>query len=71
MVGHFGSNSGEFFDGELLEGKPIFARNGFYDITAESSRFEQAFSPDAGKTWETNWVMTFKRDEAAGKTAPR
>ena len=30
-------------------------------ITPNSSRFEQAFSEDAGKTWETNWIMTFNR----------
>ncbi|HMJ07880.1 MAG TPA: hypothetical protein VK468_02675, partial [Pyrinomonadaceae bacterium] len=26
-----------------------------------SINFEQAFSEDAGKTWETNWIMTFTR----------
>jgi hypothetical protein len=36
-------------------------RNGFSAITANSSHFEQAFSDDAGKTWETNWIMTFTR----------
>jgi hypothetical protein len=28
-------------------------------ITPDSARFEQTFSDDEGKTWETNWVMTF------------
>ncbi|TJV23098.1 MAG: DUF1579 domain-containing protein, partial [Mesorhizobium sp.] len=23
--------------------------------------WEQAFSPDGGKTWETNWIMDFAR----------
>jgi len=36
-----------------------FVRNTFSDITPSSSRFEQAFSADGGKTWETNWIMTF------------
>lgn len=31
------------------------------DITLNSSRWQQAFSEDAGKSWETNWVMDFKR----------
>jgi hypothetical protein len=27
-------------------------------------QWEQAFSFDAGKTWEINWIMTFTRDSA-------
>jgi hypothetical protein len=66
MIGEFKDGRGEFFDQESFDGRTIFARNGFSDITPNSSRFEQAFSNDAGKTWETNWVMTFTRtkDEA-------
>lgn len=61
MIGEFKDGRGEFFDGEQFNGKAIFARNRFTDITPNSSRFEQAFSDDGGKTWETNWVMTFTR----------
>ena len=61
MIGEFKNGRGEFFDQESFNGKTIFARNGFSDITSNSSRFEQAFSNDGGKTWETNWVMTFQR----------
>jgi len=61
MIGEFKNERGEFFDQEPFNGRTIFARNGFLDITPNSSRFEQAFSDDGGKTWETNWVMTFKR----------
>ncbi len=28
------------------------------DITATTCRFEQAFSADGGKTWETNFIVT-------------
>jgi hypothetical protein len=59
-VGGFESGKGEFLDQELYKGRAIFVRNGFSNITAGSSRFEQAFSVDGGKTWETNWVMTFQ-----------
>jgi hypothetical protein len=36
-------------------------RNGFSSITQDSSRFEQTFSDDEGKSLETNWIMTFTR----------
>ncbi|HKD23018.1 MAG TPA: hypothetical protein VKB71_13465 [Rhizomicrobium sp.] len=61
MLGSFKNGEGAFADNETFDGKPIQVRNRFFDITANSSRFEQAFSADGGKTWETNWVMTFAR----------
>jgi hypothetical protein len=61
MVGGFQAGQGEFFDQESFGGRAIFVRNRFKDITPNSCRFEQAFSEDGGKTWETNWVMTFTR----------
>jgi hypothetical protein len=61
MIGEFKNGRGEFFDQETFNGKAIYARNSFSDITPDSSRFEQAFSDDGGKTWETNWIMTFTR----------
>jgi len=30
-------------------------------ITPASARWDQAFSFDAGKNWDTNWMMEFKR----------
>ena len=61
MVGRFLHGQGQFYDQEEFDGRVIMARNGFSAITPNSSRFEQAFSDDAGKTWETNWIMTFNR----------
>ena len=61
MIGEFQQGRGEFFDQESFAGRAIFVRNRFLDITTNSCRFEQAFSEDGGKTWETNWVMTFTR----------
>ena len=31
------------------------------DITLNSCRFEQSFSPNSGKTWKVNWVATDTR----------
>jgi len=62
-VGVFNGARGEFFDQELLDGQDIFVRNTYTDITADGARFEQAFSADAGKNWEKNWVITFARQK--------
>jgi len=49
-----------FSDGEI-NGKPVRTRFTWSQITPKSARWEQAFSYDAGKTWDTNWVMEFRR----------
>lgn len=61
MVGGFRNGRGEFYDQETFQGRSIYVRFIFSDITAKSFRIEQAFSPDGGKTWETNWIATFER----------
>ena len=60
-IGAFANGRGEFQDQELLDGRAIFVRNGFSDIRADSSHFEQAFSFDGVNTWQKNWIMTFTR----------
>jgi hypothetical protein len=57
MIGGFKDGRGEFYDQEFYEGKSIYVRYIWSEITANSCRWEQAFSPDGGKTWETNWIM--------------
>lgn len=61
MTGEFKDGRGDFFGQESFNGRVIYIRNSFSDITPDSSRFEQAFSDDGGETWETNWIMTFTR----------
>ncbi len=60
-VGEFKDGRGEFFDQETLNGRSILVRNVWSDITADSCRFEQAFSDDGGKTWEVNWIAVDTR----------
>jgi hypothetical protein len=62
-VGEFKNGRGEFFDEELYNGRSIFVRYVWSDITANSCHWEQAFSTDGGKTWETNWIMNSTRLE--------
>ena len=33
--------------------------------------FEQAFSPDGGTTWETNWIAVDTRIDDGARSAPR
>jgi hypothetical protein len=60
-VGEFKDGRGEFFDQESFNGRTILVRNVWSDITADSCRFEQAFSDDGGKTWEVNWIAVDTR----------
>lgn len=56
VIGEFRNGRGEFYDQETFNGRAILVRNVWSDITPTSCRFEQAFSDDGGRTWETNWV---------------
>ena len=62
-IGEFKNGRGEFFDMEPFNGRNILVRNVWSDITPNSCHFEQAFSEDAGKTWEVNWDATDTRTE--------
>ncbi len=60
----FGTFSGDvgMFEGEdVYRGRPILVRFTWTGVTTPTPRWEQAFSDDGGRTWETNWVMDFTR----------
>jgi hypothetical protein len=59
VVGKFQNGTGVFQCEDNFEGRPILVRYVWSRITPTSCRWEQAFSPDTGKSWETNWVMDF------------
>ena len=63
VVGGFRDGKGEFYDQELFNGRTVFVRYTWSDIESDSCRWEQAFSADGGKTWETNWIMEFTRSQ--------
>jgi hypothetical protein len=62
VKGSFEHGVGTFYSDDIIDGKPIRTRFIWSHITERSARWEQASSPDAGKTWQTNWVMNFERD---------
>jgi hypothetical protein len=71
VKGRFENGVGTFYADEVHDGKPIRVRFIWSRITARSARWEQAFSSDAGKTWETNWIMEFERAVAQRATHGR
>jgi hypothetical protein len=63
MVGQFNNGRGEFYNQQMYEGRAIYARFVWSDVTTNSPHFEQAFSVDGGKTWETNWITDQTREK--------
>jgi hypothetical protein len=63
MIGKFENGRGEFYAHEVFENRHVYSRFIWSEITETSCRWEQAFSIDGGKTWETNWIADFTRLE--------
>lgn len=61
MVGSFNGKHGEFYSQEPFEGRIIICRFLWESISPDKAHWEQAFSTDGGKTWETNWIMNHTR----------
>lgn len=62
MTGEFKNGKGEFYDSESYNGKWIFVRFTWVASSSDSCHWEQAFSADGGKTWETNFIWDLKRE---------
>lgn len=62
--GDFKGGVGTFLADDTLNGRPIKVRFRWSGIAGASPRWEQAFSPDGGATWEVNWTMDFTRVRA-------
>ena len=61
MVGRFNGDVGEFYGDEFVDGRKVLCRFYWTRTNPDAPRWEQAFSDDGGKTWETNWIMTLTR----------
>ena len=61
VKGDFDNGVGTFFSDGTITGNPARTRFVWSHITPTSARWEQDYSFDAGKTWETNWSITFAR----------
>jgi hypothetical protein len=65
VAGRFVEGRGAFYGDDTHDGTPdgtpVRARSLWTKITPTSARWEQAFSIDGEKTWETNWIMELAR----------
>jgi hypothetical protein len=61
LTGGFQRGVGTFYGDTSFNGKPIKVRYLWKDIERRSFTWEQAASLDGGRTWETNWIMKFRR----------
>jgi hypothetical protein len=61
VIGGFEGGVGIFEGDDTFEGTPIRVRFTWSRTDTPSPRWEQAFSADGGKTWETNWIADFTR----------
>ena len=56
QIGQFNNKRGEFYAQDAFQGRAVYIRYAWQDVSQASTHFEQAFSADGGKTWETNWI---------------
>ena len=61
VYGKFKDGRGVFYGQDTFGGQAILARFIISDVTANSARFEQAFSNDGGINWEVNWIAVDTR----------
>jgi hypothetical protein len=59
--GEFSNGIGEFYDQETYNGRMIWVRFRVFPLSPDTMQSDQAFSQDAGKTWETNWINKYTR----------
>ena len=52
---------GEFYAQDVWKGRAVLIRYVWLNLSPKTSRMEQAFSPDGGKTWEVNWICELTR----------
>ena len=66
--GGFKGDEGEFIGTDIHKGTPVTVRFRWHEVRSKRPWWDQSFSTDGGKTWETNWrnYFTRKRSQASG-----
>lgn len=61
VFGSFRDGRGEFHGLENVDGREVLVRFTISRTDADTAHFEQAYSDDGGRSWETNWIATDTR----------
>ncbi|CAN7277003.1 hypothetical protein LJR164_001326 [Phenylobacterium sp. LjRoot164] len=61
VYGRFKDGKGVFAGDDVDDGRPVKVLFDWSGTDTETPRWSQAFSYDDGATWETNWIMEFRR----------
>jgi uncharacterized protein DUF1579 len=67
--GHFHVWKGAWADGRIdlvaewddEDGRPVWSRLTWSDVTADSAHWESSRSSDGGKTWQLHWVIDLRK----------
>lgn len=65
MTGAFHQGQGIFHGQDTVNGRNVFVRFLIIPVSTDEVRFEQAYSADGGKHWETNWIAVDTRRKEA------
>lgn len=71
VIGGFRDGEGVFTGQFDIAGRPVTARFRWHDIHGPRPNWDQAFSADGGKSWETNWRNWFTRTGTEPSPLPR
>jgi len=61
MEGRFDGPVGTFRADDVIDGRALTVQFLWTDLGDDRARWEQAFSHDDGRTWDTNWIMDMVR----------
>jgi hypothetical protein len=61
VFGGFRGDQGNFYGDDQDDGRPVKVHFLWTRRGPNAARWEQAFSYDEGRTWETNWIAEFTR----------
>jgi hypothetical protein len=62
LIGSFKDGVGELFAQDTFNGRSIFVRGRWSDITPDSHHFEEDYSDDGGATWHPAFIANLTRE---------